>query len=133
MVYLIHNIDQIARQKKKNVIFVKFTPAETAAVKKRLKNIETKRKMVIDWLDKRNIHWEPCFDIFDGAIAELYEGHIHIELSVDKKDQKFLELCRFLENEDETPKFEGVSLLFLRYSDAKKNGKFYKEVMDSED
>ena len=131
MPYLMHHIDEIARQKKRNIIFVKFTRVETISVEKHLKKIEPRRKMIIKWLSNRKIKWQPCYDVFRGHIELPYDGHLYIELSVDKRDHTYLEFCKLLENEDETPKFKGVSLWIFRYSDGRKNRKFYKEVMDS--
>ena len=131
MPYLVYHIDEIGRRKKRNVIVLRFNRAEATSLEKHRKNIEPKRKMIIEWLSKRKIKWQPCYDVFSGHIELPYDGHIYIDLSVDKKDHTYLELCKLLENEDETPKFKGVGLWILRYSDAKKNGKFYKAAMDS--
>ena len=130
MADIIDHIDEIARQRKRDVAGIFFQLDLDQPFEPQMKHIEQIRAQIIEWLDARGIAWLPCFDFFDGDIDPFYKGDIYVDLPVDPRNDLFAELTRMLENADETPRIEGVNFRFYRYSQALENEPFYKDSLE---
>lgn len=129
MVELIDHIDEIGRRVKRNVIYVAFYKEDARPAKNHLRQINPDRKLLIKWLDKNQIDWLPCYDIFIGDIVSPYAGFIFIDIPADPTDSIFSNLSRFWERKVEEKKLLTATLCALKYSTAKSNGKYYKKIL----
>ena len=130
MAELIHHIDEIARTKKRHVASVMFDLDFEKDIDSQLKAIEAHREAVANWLDSNGVAYEPCFGFFDGDIDPFYKSDIYVDLEIDFDNLLFCALRDFLENDDETPKIEGVRFVYWRYEQALENEELYKRCLD---
>ena len=71
MPQLIRHIDEIARQKQREVIFLGFSYNEWAAPSK------AAREDAITWLEAHTIPYEPCGLMANEQCMPSYEGHLN--------------------------------------------------------
>jgi hypothetical protein len=103
---LLHHIDEIACERQHDVIFVEFHNFETCYQLDYRAN--PSRAAIVDWLTDNNIlHWE-CSSVPSGFGCPRYRGEIYIDVPYDRDDPLYLKLESFLENPDETMRFEGA-------------------------
>jgi len=131
MVRLVCHIDEIARSKKSDVLWIAFDFPQRGSFKKMAAPLRHQRVKIISWLKRKKIMFEECYGIFDGALEEPYRGNLYIDLPLEKNNQQLLELEALLEHSDGSPKMEGVCLYHLPVKVAQKNRRYYREVMSS--
>ncbi len=103
---LIDSIDQIARRKRREVLFLKFSKRE---------NDSDVRRSAIQWLNENGVPFSECFDVWDeGLIEAPYQGSLYLDLPYDKSDSLYLKIQDHFENKDESPRIVGVTLMLLR-------------------
>jgi hypothetical protein len=129
MAELIDHIDEIARSKNTDVIWIQFTYPEPTALEAMPQRLRKSRNKIIGWLDEQKISYELCFGFSDGALEEPYVGDLYIELPVDPSNIPFRYLQRMLENADYSPRIEGIRMIFLPLKMARENGNFYTNAM----
>jgi len=106
MPQLLQHIDQIAREKKRDVIYIEFHNFAGNYHLDYRKN--PSREIIADWLATNNIpHWE-CGGPEVGFWSTRYRGEIYIDVPYDKCDPLYLKIESFLENPDGTMRFEGA-------------------------
>jgi hypothetical protein len=127
MPQIIEHIDAIARQKKRDVLFVIFHRRE------RLSNGTTQliragdwrqsatRKLIIEWLDAQGIVWEPCGHVANLLSQMPYLGQIYIDIPFDMSSPQYQRLASFLEHPDGTMKLPGATFCALSLEAAMKN------------
>ena len=112
---LLDSIDSIARKKQRDVLFVKFHCGDE-------NNIDWEyplRRRIIEWLEARQIKWEPSAPLSDGIAS--YQGDIYLDVPLDETDKKFRAMVEYFDNEDGTPRISGCSLHLLPLSVAMRN------------
>lgn len=103
---LLHHIDEIACQRQHDVIFVEFHHFGSKHPQDYLTN--ESRTAIVNWLTDNNIpHWE-CSSMPSGFGSIRYRGEIYIDVAYDRDDPLYLMIESFLENPDETMRFEGA-------------------------
>ena len=130
MAELLYHIDEIARRKQTDVLWIAFEYDELGDWERMPRRLRQHRADIIFWLEQRKIAYEHCFGVFCGALEEPYRGNLCIDLPIDNKNKYFVALEEILENTDTSPKIEGVRFYLLSLKMARKNTKFYKESMD---
>jgi hypothetical protein len=129
MVALTYHIDEIARTRKSDVLWVAFEYPNSGSLERMPKRLRQHRAKIIFWLGQRKIYYEECFGAFDGALEEAYRGDLFVDLPVDRTNQDFIDLEAMLEQPDGSPSVPGCFLYHLPLKAARKNGRFYREVM----
>jgi hypothetical protein len=111
MPQLIRTIDEIAREKHRDVIFVQFHNFSTGFVADYRTN--PSREEVISWLDEQRIAYIPCGGFDSGGIVEGYDGELYIDVAIDADDENFFKLSERFLGADGTRRYENAWLFFL--------------------
>lgn len=129
MPMLIEHIDAIARQKKRDVLYVVFhLPASGTADDDELERrsgIDWQtlpiRQQLIDWLDARNIGWQPCGPFANVCVMMGYCGQIYIDLPWDESLPDYLALQALLELPDGSMRYPEATFYCCTLDKAMKN------------
>lgn len=125
MLQILEHIDKIARDKKRDVLFVTFDQHlnESDAMNYFLYDYEQDqvRKEFIIWLDGNNIPYQECGPIVSENGWESYRGQVYIDIPMDEQNLKYQFLNEHFENEDGSMKIESIGYSHLSYKVAMKN------------
>jgi hypothetical protein len=127
MPLLIEHIDAIARQKQRDVLFLRFSdPAGQALDDDGLFSSfdwETSagRQAVIKWLDENQVAWHPCGDFAATNSMCSYAGQLYIDVPFDEADPIYQKVLAYLENPDGSMRLPGVLFYALQLHIAMKN------------
>jgi hypothetical protein len=130
MVALLYHIDEIARSRKADVVWIAFEYKAPGDWERMPKRMRQQRARIISWLEQRKVAYERCFGFFGGAIEEPYRGDLFVDLPIDRTNKNFAELEAMLEHPDTLPKFEGVRFYMLPLKEARKNRRSYQEMIN---
>lgn len=105
-IQLIQNIDAIARQKQRAVLYVEFHPQtddfeDQFSYEYEYEN-DTERQTFLDWLQQHGIAWQCCAHVASECGFESYLGQIYIDLAMDDNDPLYCQLRDHLEFPDGT-------------------------------
>jgi hypothetical protein len=119
MPQIIRAIDEIAREKQRDVIFVQFHNFSTGFVADYRTN--PSRAAIISWLDERRIAYMLCGGFDSGCIVEEYDGEIYIDVAIDENDDDFLKLAEWFLPYDGKPRYPNAWLFYLPLAVAQLN------------
>lgn len=108
MPQFIQHIDAIAREKKRDVLFVHFEHYEEAE-----DSDNPIRSIVLDWLEDHEIAYAPCMGLAEEGFTNVYSGDIYIDLPFDETDPTYQELSEYLEDEQGNMRLDGVLFFVL--------------------
>lgn len=108
MPHLIQHIDQIAREKGRDVLFIHFEHYEEAE-----DTDNPIRSIVLDWLEDHEIGYEPCMGLAEEGYTDVYCGDIYVDLAFDEFDPKYQELSEYLEDDQGNMRLDGVLFFVL--------------------
>jgi hypothetical protein len=80
MADLLYHIDEIARRKKTDVVWIAFEYEEPGNWERIPQRLRQHRAEIIFWLEQRKIPYEHCFGIFGGALESPTEA-IYVSIS----------------------------------------------------
>lgn len=130
---LIEHIDKIARDKKRDVLFLTF---HDHAFKEALENLSEgdigdfpdfdyhtckPRQIVMEWLTANNIPFSPCGHVANVYSIMCYLGQIYIDVPFDENNPTYQKVRDFLENPDGTMKIDGARFCYYTLELAMKN------------
>lgn len=125
MPMLIRFIDAIAREKERDVLFVRFgnIDEQSQPVWTSCHDWENDQHRIdlIAWLDAQDIRWSPCGSFASENCMSSYQGDIYLDVPFDRTDPVYQELAHRLENPDETRKTPGVTFCYLPLVNAMRN------------
>lgn len=130
MPVLLKFIDAIARQKGRDVLFVRFGELDAQLFPVWFMNFDVaqhdwendpNRRELISWLDERGITWSKCGCFANENIMCGYWGDIYIDIPYDTSNSVYQELASRLENLDETRKIPGVTFCCVTLKSAMRN------------
>ena len=118
MPMIIEHIDKIARDKKRDVIYIEFDRDVYPSY-----DYEeyTERINLIKWLEKNNTNYSICGHYASENGWESYRGQLYIDIPMDDDNPKYQLLNNHLENKDGSFKIKGVSYMYLPLKIAMKN------------
>lgn len=114
MPQLLKHIDAIAREKKRDVLFIRFV-GDVA-----WRDLEI-RTRIIDWLEANKIGWLACGDFANENYMASYRGQIYVDLPYDRDLEAYQQLEAFLEHPDGTMRFPQVEFCCVTHEGALKN------------
>jgi hypothetical protein len=120
---IFEHIDAIARQKRRDVLFIEFHRVDAKGKRGCLvtgfewPRLDA-RQQIVEWLDKRGIKWEPCGHVEVPALIMSYRGQLYIDLPFDRGVSAYRELEALLGNPNGKMRMAGVRLCCLRYEAA---------------
>lgn len=118
MPMLIKHIDQIGREKGRDVLYVIFHDDLSQHLDWERLPI---RQQIIDWLDANGVAWQACGHVASTSFMCSYRGQIYIDMPFDENDPAYQKLRDYLENPDGTMRFEGARFCYLPLSAAMEN------------
>lgn len=121
MPVLIRHIDEIARQKQRDVLYLEFHPQERSARRQYQFQQDPVRAHILLWFDEHGVAWQCCGPYADPSLMESYRGQIYIDVPFDETLARYQELRDFLEHADGTIRFEGARFMLLPLAHAMKN------------
>jgi hypothetical protein len=132
-------IDEIAREKQRDVLFLEFHPLQTLnpycteSLEYEIKWFESEmrtqsyrytedkiRDEIIENLNKMNIPWELCEGLPTGYL-ESSKGQIYLDVPFDENLPQYQALQEYLEYPDGTMRFPTVRFHFLTLEKAMEN------------
>ena len=141
-------IDEIAREKQRDVLYLEFHPKRTVnpntveTLEDEIKCIESERKVqkyrysedkvrdeIIENLNKMNVSWKECDGLPTGYV-ESYKGQIYLDVPFDMNHPLCKALHEYLEYPDGSTRFPTVRFHFLMFKKAMENvnkDKFWDE------
>lgn len=119
MPQLLMHIDQIARQKQRDVLIIEFHNAETGF--KLDYTLNPARKTILEWLAANDIPHYECGGYASETQIDSYRGQIYIDIPYDKADPMFRKVESSLENSDGSMKFEGAWFCYFPLDVCMKN------------
>ena len=93
MPMLIKGIDQIAQEKGRDALYLRFIGSELGASS--YKDLPA-RAEIIEWLDASGIAWSPCADPSEMTGYLSYQGHIYVDVAYEPGEKRYEDLCYFL-------------------------------------
>lgn len=118
MPQIIEHIDKIARDKKRDVLFVSFDKDEFPDYD--YENYKIREK-IINWLNKNKISYKKCGHFASEHWWESYRGQLYLDIPIDENSDNYKKIISYFENEDGTMKLKGVTLFYLELKIAMKN------------
>ena len=118
MPMIIKNIDKIAREKQRDVLYIAFD--EKVHPSYDYEN-NPKRIEFIKWLESNDIPYLFCEYIASESGWESYRGQLYIDIPMDENNPKYKLLNNHLEYEDGSFKIEGIKYMYVPLEMAMKN------------
>ena len=135
MPQILKSIDQLGREKKRDVLYVFFAnPQEKSYIKD-----HPRRPEVIDFLEKNQIPYEKCYPYWHKDWIQIpYYGHLYIDIPFEKSLPKYQLLEDYFEMQilDKNGQLENImkdpEVIFacLPYSDSLENAFMDEEGYD---
>lgn len=119
MPQLLKHIDQIAREKQRDVLTIEFH--DKASGFKLDYHQNESRKIILDWFIANGIPHYECGPYASETRMESYRGQIYIDVPYDKSDPLYQKVESFLENPDGSMKFERAWFCYLLLDVCMKN------------
>ena len=109
MPQLLKTLDEIAREKQRDVLCVRFfdprrlIPKPLTAARRKL------RSELIQFLDDHSISWSECFDpATENMLIYPFSGSIYLDVPYDLAEPAYRLLADYLETPDCKPKYEDM-------------------------
>ena len=118
MPVLLKSIDKIAREKQRDVLFIRF---DYNFVEDFNYKDWPFRQHMITWLKEENIPFYECGDIATDDGLNSYLGQIYLDIIYDVNDPIYQKVANYLETQDGKPKIEGVLFYLVPLNLAMKN------------
>jgi hypothetical protein len=106
---ILRTLDEIAREKQRDVLCVRFfdprrlIPKQLSAARRAL------RSALIQFLDGHSILWSECFDpACENLLIYPYSGSIYLDVPYDLADPAYRLIADYLETPDGKPKYEDM-------------------------
>lgn len=115
---ILKHIDQIAREKERDVLFINF---DNEIYPDNDYKKWTSRTQLIDWFRKNQIDYIECFNVANENCMESYRGDIYIDVYYDENDPTYIKVKDYLEDSDGNPCILGVLFYLLPLEIAMKN------------
>jgi hypothetical protein len=115
MVAMVGYLDQIARQKQRDVILIQFAPSIFHAESRDEWRELPERQQVLSWLAEQGIAFESAIYVADDVdlLSPPYSGQIYIDVLFDTAAPFFQKVLGYFEHPDGSSKFPGVELHVL--------------------
>lgn len=106
MPQFIEHIDAIARQLKRDVLYLEFLKARRPR-RADYRSLDS-RLCILQWLDSEGIGWRECAQVASETVMRSYAGEIFIDVPFDETDSRYRKVQAFLEHPDGTIRFDDV-------------------------
>lgn len=121
MPVLIKQIDEIGREKQRDVLSITFNPPATDEDCWDTDfdwRHDQMRMQVLSWLDEHQIDYQPCAEFCGEECVAPYLGRIYVDVPFDETDKQYKLLKNYLEHEDGTMRYDTVGFWVLPLANA---------------
>ncbi len=115
---IIDYIDKIAREKKRDVLYVVFDPDVFGDW---YYHDWVARKELISWCEAAGISTLPCGRFANENYLISHMGELYLDIPYDESDPLYQKLCAYLENPDGSMRIPGVTFCALTLEKAMEN------------
>lgn len=123
MPQLIDHIDAIARQKQRDVVFVRFQECKEAESFGFLHDYEAFQPRIdfIQWCEENDIVAYSCGDMASENCLVSYNGQLYIDVPFDTENKDYMKVRTYLEHEDGSMRSPNVTFWAFSLEEAMKN------------
>jgi hypothetical protein len=114
MPQLLNHIDKICRDKKRDVLFLRFDDPLGG------KFPTATRKKIVSWLSENAIPYQDCVGYFSNSGYMSADESIYLDIPYDLDNALYQKVADYLEDTDCVIKHKGVEFLRLTYESAYK-------------
>lgn len=118
---LISHIDEIARQRDRDVLYLEFHPTDRTRARHYDFRLDPTRAAIITWLEAHGVGWGPCGPFAVVHRIEGYRGQIYLDTPFDEQLASYRELRSFLEHDDGSAKHLGLRFMVMSLEYAMEN------------
>lgn len=113
MPQLLQYMDQIARDKKRDVLLLSFNVGQLPTFNYRKIPV---RKKILAWLDCNTIPYVECSICTSDVGTSLYQGEIYLDVPFDTENEQYKKLADYLEDENGVVKHKKVGFHYYPYA-----------------
>lgn len=117
---LIKHIDQIAREKQRDVLYLEFHPGDLWGCNYDFQNDPVRQK-VLDDLTQMGVIWDSCAEFTNEDCMVRYAGQVYLDTPFDAELPLYQTLEKYLEHPDGSMRFEQVRFYVVPLRAAMKN------------
>ncbi|MFA5461165.1 MAG: hypothetical protein WC274_03695 [Sulfurimonas sp.] len=118
MPMILEHIDKIARDKKRDVLYIEFALGDMSSFK--YKKFQKRNELLV-WLNDNDIPYKMCGPIASEYGWSAYRGQLYIDLPMDETNEKYKLIDNHLTTEEDNFKIEGIEFYYLPLEVAMKN------------
>ena len=118
---LIKHIDAIARQWRRDVLYLEFHPRERAARRAYRYEDDTVRRSLLGWLAAHGHDWQRCGPYAQPGSMQRYQGQVCLDVAFDENLPKYQQLRDHLEFPNGNMRLVGVRFCLLTLQTAMEN------------
>ena len=118
MARVLKHIDQIGREKNRDVLFIQFD--RKVFPKSDYKNYKNRAEL-LNWFDNNDISYEECFGVASDNGFGSYRGQLYIDVVFDETLDTYNLLNNHIEPQNGVFRFEGIGLWTVPLSMAMEN------------
>ena len=105
MPQILEHIDKIARDKKRDVIYISF--AREIFPSYNYKEYD-ERKKLLEWLENNNIPYSLCGPLASENGWESYRGQLYLDVPIDDESEEYKLICAHMDSPDGSFRIPGV-------------------------
>jgi len=118
MPQIVKNIDKIAREKNRDVIYISFSKDKFPSYE--YEDYKERNELLM-WLEKNNLPYTLCGPLASEYGWESYRGQLYIDVPIDESNKQYQLICEHLDNPDGSFKIPGVEFWIFPLEEALKN------------
>lgn len=105
MPQILQNIDEIGRDRQRDVLFLEFASATVHYA------LNPVREQILAWFDANGITYCECGGYTSELRTDPYRGQVYIDVPYDVNDPAYMQLEAFLENADGSMRWDGTRFI----------------------
>lgn len=118
---LIEHVDAIARQRRRDVLYLEFHPREREAQRAYRYHDDVVRQGLLIWLAAHGYDWEHCGPYAQPDVMQSYQGQVCLAVEFNECLPKYQELRDHLELPDGNMRIPGVRFYLQTLQQAMRN------------
>lgn len=115
---ILKHIDQIAREKNRDVLYVAFDNEIYDGYDYKE---WVSRRQLVQWLENHQISYIECSHVASENYMESYRGEIYIDVPYDENNPTYIQVRDYLENPDGSSRIPGLIFYLLPLEIAMRN------------